>query len=84
MKTQVYDRFGGGLLLLVMLTIAVVASEAQPDFEASSRAEDVVELDALPSVVDAAPDHPIRNEVSIEKAESNLPDNADPSHLPVQ
>ena len=33
MKSQVYDRFGGGLLVLIMLTIAVVASEAQPRFQ---------------------------------------------------
>jgi hypothetical protein len=28
MKTQVYDRFGGGLLVLIMLTIAFVAGQA--------------------------------------------------------
>ncbi len=33
MKSQVYDRFGGGLLVLIMLTIAVVASEVQPRFQ---------------------------------------------------
>ncbi len=100
MKTQVYDRFGGGLLLLVMLTIAVVAGEAQPDFAAPAPAEHALErdagllitinqgrtagLDALTSVADKAPDLAIEIEVSIEETEANLPDSADPSHLPVQ
>ena len=84
MKTQVYDRFGGGLLLLVMLTIAVIAGETQPDFDASSHADAVPELDALAPVVETTPDHPITIELSIEITESNSSDNADPSHLPVQ
>ena len=32
MKSQVYDRFGGGLIVLIMLTIAVVAGQAQSNF----------------------------------------------------
>jgi len=32
MKSQVYDRFGGGLIVLIMLTIAVVAGQAQANF----------------------------------------------------
>ena len=43
MKSQVYDRFGGGLLVLVMLTIAVVASEAQPGFQEPEPAIEAIE-----------------------------------------
>ncbi len=35
MKNQLYDRFGGGLIVLIvliMLTIAVVAGQAQANF----------------------------------------------------
>lgn len=30
MKSEVLDRFGGGLLLLAVLAMAVIASEAKP------------------------------------------------------
>ena len=45
MKSQVYDRFGGGLLVLVMLTIAVVASEAQSGFQEPEPAIEAIELE---------------------------------------
>ncbi len=99
MKTQVYDRFGGGLLLLVMLTIAVVAGQAKPRFDALAPTEDMsapvagfhitidqeqfTELESLPSVFETGLDRPIRIEVIIEDT-APLPDSADPSHLPVQ
>ncbi len=100
MKTQVYDRFGGGLLVLIMLTIAVVASQAQPDFQEPAPRFDEIELDAgfrfaidaerlreleaLSAVVETVLDLPIRIEVSIEESESNLPDIADSTNAPVQ
>jgi hypothetical protein len=43
MKSQVYDRFGSGLLVLVMLAIAVVASEAQPGFQEPGPAIEAIE-----------------------------------------
>ena len=48
MKTQVYDRFGGGLIVLIvliMLTIAVVAGQAQPTFDEPGTVENIIELD---------------------------------------
>ncbi len=100
MKTQVYDRFGGGLLVLIMLTIAVVAGQAQPDFQEPAPRVDEIELDAdfrtaidadrlreleaLPAVIETVLDLPIRIEVSIEESESNLPDIADSTNAPVQ
>jgi hypothetical protein len=33
MNTQVYDRFGSGLIVLIVLTIAVVASQAKPHLQ---------------------------------------------------
>ncbi len=99
MKTQVYDRFGGGLLLLAMLTIAVIASEAQPNFAEPAPAEDgfeldagfritidqgrLAELEALSSVVETVLDLPIRIDVSVEETETPLPDTADSGYLPV-
>jgi hypothetical protein len=100
MKTQVYDRFGGGLLLLVMLTIAVVAGQAKPRIDAAvptdgaSTAdagiqitidqERFTQLESLPSALEVDGHRPIRIEVRIEDTDTPLPDNADPSHLPVQ
>ena len=47
MKTQVYDRFGGGLLVLIMLTIAVIAGQAEPNFHEPATAIDEFELEML-------------------------------------
>ncbi len=100
MKTQVYDRFGGGLLVLIMLTIAVVAGQARPRFDAPAPTEDVsapvagfhitidqeriTELESLPSVFERDLDRPIWIEVRIEEADTPSPDDADPSHFPAQ
>lgn len=100
MKTHVYDRFGGGLLVLIMLTIAVVASQAQPDFhEPEPRVDEIElhadfrmavdaerlrELEALSAVIETVRDLPIRTEVNTEGSESPLPDFADSHNLPVQ
>jgi len=46
MKSQVYDRFGGGLIVLVMLTIAFVASEAEPKFREPASEDHSFALDA--------------------------------------
>ena len=46
MKTQVHDRFSSGLIVLVvliMLTIAVVAGQAQPNFDDAAATEVSVE-----------------------------------------
>ncbi len=100
MKTQVYDRFGGGLLVLIMLTIAVIAGQAEPSFQEPTRTEDAVKLDAgfqitidneqhaereaLSSVTEAVLDVPTRIEVSIEASESSQPNIADSDNAPVQ
>ena len=100
MKTQVYDRFGGGLIVLLMLTIAVVAGQAQPNIDDTAATEDVFEfgtgfhisidqqrldeLEALSSVVDAVLDLPIRIEVSIESTENPVADADDASDIPGQ
>ena len=100
MKTQVYNRFGGGLLLLIMLTIAVIAGQARPRIDAPVPAGDAsapdagfqitieqerfTELESLPLVLEIDRDRPIRIEVSIEDTDKPLPDDADSSHLPVQ
>ncbi len=100
MKSQVYDRFGGGLIVLVMLTIAVVAGQAQPNIDDTAATEDVFEfgtefhisidrqrldeLEALSSVVDAVLDLPIRIEVSIESTENPVADADDASDIPGQ
>ncbi len=100
MKTQVYDRFGGGLIVLIMLTIAVVAGQAQPDIDDAVAAEDVFELDAglhisidrrrleefevLSSIAEMVLDSPMRIEVSIESSETAAADIADPSDSPGQ
>ena len=52
MKSQIYDRFGGGLLLLIMLTIAVIASQAEPRMSESAAP---VEASAAPVEASAAP-----------------------------
>ena len=100
MKTPIYNRFGGGLIVLVMLTIAVVAGQSEPNFDQPGRTEDAFELDgglqvtidnegpaeleALSSVVEEVLDLPIRIEASIEASESPLPDIADSNNTPVQ
>jgi len=43
MKTQVYDRFGGGLIVLIILTIAVVAGQAQANFVDAAATEVSIE-----------------------------------------
>lgn len=53
MKSQVYDRFGGGLIVLIMLTIAVIAGQAQDNFDGAAATEDP----------------PLRIELSIELSE---------------
>lgn len=53
MKSQVYDRFGGGLIVLIMLTIAVIAGQAQENFDGAAATEDP----------------PLRIELSIELSE---------------
>ena len=93
MKTQVYDRFGGGLIVLIMLTIAVVAGQAQPQIDEAAATNDVFEsdtgfhfsfnqqrlddLESLSSVVDSVLELPIRIEVSIES--SDVADSSDSS-----
>ncbi len=100
MKTQVYDRFGGGLLVLIMLTIAVIAGQAEPRFDEPSRTEKAFELnagfqvtidqdrptklEALSIVVGPVLDHPILIEVSIEESKAAAPDTADSSDASVQ
>ena len=82
MKTQVYDRFGGGLLVLIMLTIAVVAGQAEPEFDEPSRTESAFELNAGFTVTIL--DHPIRIEASIEESKAPAPEPADSSDSLVQ
>ncbi len=82
MKTQVYDRFGGGLLVLIMLTIAVVAGQAEPKFDETSRTENAIELNAEFTVTIL--DHPIRIEASIEESKAPAPEPADSSDSLVQ
>ncbi len=100
MKTQVYDRFGGGLLVLIMLTIAVVAGQAQPDFQEPSPRVDEIELDAdfrtaidaerlreleaLSPVIETVLDLPISVEFSINESAAPVPDNLDSNKSPVQ
>ena len=99
MKTQVYDRFGGGLFVLVMLTIAVVAGQAEPKFDEPGPIdvaleldagiqimidqERLADLDALSSVVETVPDLPIKVEIGIDNAEP-VPDSSDSDESPVQ
>ena len=61
MKTQVYDRFGGGLIVLIMLTIAVIAGQAQANFDDAAAAEDL----------------PLRIELSIELSEAPVAEPGD-------
>ena len=82
MKTQVYDRFGGGLLVLIMLTIAVVAGQAEPEFEEPSRTENAFEPNASFTVTIL--DHPHRIETSIEESKDPAPESADSSNALVQ
>ena len=100
MKTQVYDRFGGGLIVLIMLTIAVVAGQAQPNINDATTVEDRFELDtgfhvsidqqrldeleSLSLLVDSVLDLPIRIEVNIETSEAPVADGADSSDSPGQ
>ena len=49
MKSQVYDRFGGGLIVLIMLTIAVVAGQAQANFDAAAATEVSIESSETPA-----------------------------------
>ncbi len=46
MKSEVLDRFGSGLLLLAVLTIAVVASEAKPRLQDPAPVAEGFVLDA--------------------------------------
>ncbi len=82
MKTQVFDRFGGGLLVLIMLTIAVVAGQAEPKFDEPSRTENAFELNAGFEITIL--DHPIRIEASIEESNATTPESADSSNALVQ
>ncbi len=100
MKTRVYDRFGGGLLVLIMLTIAVVAGQVQPDFQEPVPRADEIELDAdfpividaerlreleaLSAVIETVLDLPISLEFSINESAVTVPDNADSNKSPAQ
>jgi hypothetical protein len=46
MKTEAFDHFHSGLLLLIMLTLAVVAGQAQPSTEVPQTAENTFEMNA--------------------------------------
>ncbi len=57
MKSQIYDRFGGGLIVLIMLTIAVIAGQAQTNFDDAATTEEtplrielIIELAKAPVV----------------------------------
>jgi hypothetical protein len=63
MKTQVYDRFGSGLIVLIILTIAVVAGQAQTNFNDAAATEDL----------------PLRIELSIELSEAPVAEPGDSS-----
>ena len=92
MKTQINDRFGSGLLVLVMLTVAVVASEAEPGFQNPEPAVNAFELNAdfriaidqerleqlksLSSVIDAVLDLPIEVSLTLDESGPPAPDRA--------
>lgn len=100
MKTQINNRFGGGLIVLIMLTVAVVAGQTKPNFEEPAASAEVFEpvtgsliaiderrlkeLKALASVVDTFLELPIRIEMNIEASEAPVPEIADSTESPVQ
>ncbi len=45
MKTQVYDQASGGLLVLIMLTIALIASLSEPNLREQAPATNTLQLD---------------------------------------
>ena len=50
MKSQIYDQAGGGLLVLLMLTIALIAGQAEPNFREQTPVTNTFQLDAGLSV----------------------------------
>jgi hypothetical protein len=45
MKTQIYDQASGGLLVLIMLTIALIAGLSEPDSREQAPATTTFQLD---------------------------------------
>ena len=45
MKTQVYDQASGGLLVLIMLTIALIAGLSESNFQEQAPATNTLQLD---------------------------------------
>jgi len=50
MKTQVFDQASGGLLVLIMLTIALIAGQSATNFREQAPATNAFQLDAGLSV----------------------------------
>ena len=50
MKTQIYEQASGGLLVLIMLTIALIAGQSEPNIRQQSPATNAFQLDAVLSV----------------------------------
>jgi hypothetical protein len=98
MKAQILNHFGSGLFLLVVLTIAVVASQAQAGLAEPLAAEDAIEVDArfrieidhgglerlesLLSDVEPVPELPIS--IEINTGDFVAPEVADPDTATVQ
>lgn len=93
MKNQIYDRLGDGLLVLVMLTIAFVASEIEQRFREPAPTVNAFELDAdfrividqdklaelkrLSSVIETVVDLPIEVDLGLDETVPPLPDSRD-------
>lgn len=84
MKTRVYDRFGGGLIVLIMLTIAVVAGQAQPKFDEPAVVEDVIEMDSGFQITIDHQRHAVLEAPSSEAPDADIADIADSGDVPVQ
>lgn len=99
MKIQIHDQIGGGLLVLFMLTMALIAGQAESSFRDEASATDVFQLHAglniaidrerlerlesLSIVIATVLDLPIEAELSFDESASPGSDIPDAEQSPV-
>lgn len=100
MKNPIYDQAGSGLLVLIMLTIAFIASQAEAGFRERAAATDAPQADAglhvsingerlarLESIswlFESVLDLPVTMEFRIEQSEIPAAENSEPNNATVQ
>ncbi len=100
MKTQVYKQLSSGLLLLIMLTIALIAGQAELNFREQTPAMNASQLDtglsvtihrqrlaklkSLSAVIETVLELPIHADLNSDESASPASDVPDSENSPVQ